>query len=283
MSFFTNVRDRDSRDGHDRYILSINSGDRDKDQFPNPNSYGITMPIECRNIRKVELRTVEFTETQYAITALNNVLAFDRNGTVTLITIKEGTYTGESLATELTLQMGAAAPGGGGVSVTYDADTGKLSFNSTVALDIMRVASSIIPGNANYSETLIWTVLGLGQQTTDVTLPAPPAVFIPDQQINLMPDRCLFMEVSFPRILQGHMRTTNQHHQAFAKILFSTNSVIRFDGFIQTDPYDFVSAPVVFQNIMRLEHIRFEFKRPNGDLYDFHFQDHSFTLRITTE
>lgn len=278
-------------DCHDSYTLSIDSRDRNIEQFPNQNQYGIALPYECRNIRKVELRSVEFTETQYQITSTNNVVVITRtNGTTTttFVTMKEGTYTGVSLAAQLTLMLGQATPTGGAINVNYDSDTGQLGFQTTGAgvTDVLNIATSKIAGNDNYSQNLMWRALGLDSRTADFTLPNTTAGETREyagQQVNITPDRYLIMEITFPSILQGHMRTTTNHQQAFAKIIFQTDSLVRFEGFIQSKSTDFISEPIVFRNITRLEHIRFAFRRPNGDYYDFHDHNHSFTLRITTK
>ncbi len=277
-----------SRSGGDRedYFLMIRSADRDMALFPNSNAYRINMPMTTRNITRVALRSVEFTETQYAVTTTNNIIVISRGGTVTAVALKEGTYLGASLASELSTKLSEAAPGLGAVSVTYDADNGKLTFSSSIANDILLVAASQLAGGPNFFDNLGWDVVGLGQRATDLPLPDTGAGDTPvlaPEQINITPDAYLTMEVLWPQIITGHMRSTTAQLNPFAKIIFSTDNERRFDGFIQTRPSDFVSAPAKFLRIGVLDHMSFRFTRPNGDLYDFHHHEHSFTLQITTE
>lgn len=297
MTFYTESEQR--HDGqHDSYTFSIDSRHRDIFQYPNPNDYAIALPAECRNIRRVELRSVGFTNTQYVVTESNNVVVITRTDsgipqtTTTVVFIKNGSYTGASLASQLTLQLAAAQPTGGALSVTYDADTGQLGFRTTGAtvVDVLNIATSQDIGHANFTPNLMWDVLGLGQRTADFTIPNSTTA-TPNsgereyggEQINITPDRHIVMVISHPQIMQGRMRTTGNHHQSFANIIFNTDKTTRFDGFIQSRSTDFVAEPVTFRYIMRLDRMHFKFYRPNGDPYDFHHHDHSFTLRITTK
>ncbi len=264
-----------------QYIVTIDSRDRDVQQYPNANDYCITMPSEYRNVSMIELRTVEFVSTQYAIDSTNNQIAIRRlPGPIdTLITLKEGTYTGPSLATELSLQLGDAPPGGGGISVVYDPDTGKYMFSTTVVGDELLIIDSTIPGTPTYSENLVWANIGLGQEQLDLTLPVAPIEFVTSERIDIAPDRYMIMEVLAPMIVQGRIKSTSNHHHAFAKIIFDSDTVNRD---VQTRATGFVSQPATFQNIVRLERMHFRFVRPNGNLYNMHHINHSFTLRITT-
>lgn len=273
----------------DYYTHFVDSGDRDLVQYPNSNSYAINLPMELRNIKKLELRSVHFVNAQYAITDNNNIVVIRREDTVglvdiiTKVAIQNGTYTGAALATQLQSQLGAAPPGGGGINITFDEDTGQLQFSRTAGTktDTLLIASSQISGDPASSMNLMWDNLGLGSRTADFELTSTPEAA--GEIIDSGPDRSLIMEIGFPNILQGHMRSTSNHQQHFATILFDTDSKTHFEGFVDSRTTDFVSQAVDFRNIGRLQFIRFIFRRPNGDLVDFGNYEHSFSLRITTK
>jgi len=268
-------------DPYDRYLLSIDSSDRNIIQYPNANKYGIELPHEYRGIRRIQLLTTEFTCTQYAISNTNNIIvvSHDSGASYSALTVTPGTYNGTQLALKLATLL--ATIWIGGASVEFSEVTNKLTFGTSSALgvDVLGVAASQDPTNAAFqSSGLIWNTIGMGRETTNPVVDMiGPVEYVTLDRVNLDCDRYIIMEITFPRIMQGFMRTTGEHHNCFAKIIFDS------PGSVFSNVYDFVSAPVKFQKISRLTHIEFTFRRPNGNLWDFHNQNHSFTLQITTQ
>lgn len=262
----------------EKFVLHVDSRNRDTTLFPNQNEYRIRLPAEYRGVYKISMLTQEFQSTHYAIDSTNNQFAVAPSGvpftpgTEAILSLKEGTYTGSSFNTELASTINVWQSG---TSVNYDADTRKLSFFQSAPGFQFLVASSKDPDSVAYVANPMWEAMGLNSLTVDTDMPfavgADP--FTAPETIKIDQDRYLIMNVTFPRIFQGRMQSTGNHRHIFAKILFDSESSIG-------DVYDFVSAPVSFDNLIRINYLGFRFERPNGDLYDFHNQEHSFTLEF---
>lgn len=263
----------------EKYVLHIDSRDRDITKFPLQNEYRVRLPAEYRNISKISLLTAEFGSTHYAIDSTNNQFSVDNltETNPTIITLKEGTYTGSSFATEIADAISTEFKNG--TTVTYDADSSKLSFGHTDIVNslVLKVLKSRDVTETNYFvSNPMWEAMGLDTLTIDqdVNVSGDPLVpFTAPLMVKIDPPRYLVMNVTFPRIFQGRMQSSGLHQQIFAKIIFDSESPIG-------NVYDFVSAPVVFERIMRVNFIGFRFDLPNGNLYDFHNQDHSFTMEF---
>ena len=198
--------------------------------------------------------------------------------------LKEASYTGTEFADELKSSIEAAIVTAGGtatVDVVYDGTTRKLSFvELTVGVpNITFMIDSSQVGNGSYvSDTLMWEAMGFTDISADIVLSEDPlAPTTAPEMVKIPKDPYLIMEITFPRIMRGRMRSTGEHREVFAKISFD-----RAPGEFFGSIYQFVSLPVVFHKIMRLERIGFRFLRPNGDLYDMHNQEHSFAVEFIT-
>lgn len=270
----------------DRYVMHVWSGDRDKTLWPNAYEYELIMPVEYRNIRRVSLLTVEMCSSAYSIDSTNNqlVVAFNNESSPTTITITPGSYTPPNMA--IALEQAINASNGGAfqtVTVTYDPSTRKFSTTTTQPNGFnYMILDSETAGNANFSNNLIWDNLGFTDKTANLPLTnGSTAVIVAPNIANLKEDRFLIMEIVRPRIMTGHMNSSGDHYQPFAKIIFDTDSSINFPA--QSSVYDFVSAPVEFRNIGKVDRMLFRFRRPDGRFYDFNRLEHSFTLEFITK
>ena len=353
MSLLLNPRSGIAKEDHERYVLSVDSADRDKAMFPNQNNYRINIPHEYRRIRRISLLSAEFENTQYVIDSDNDkfVVTYTEDTTAGttpitgIVAMQHGTYTGASFAAQIESEINQfpafknapIRPIASSAGVTYDADTRKLSvvnsgvdtiaipnITPVIVFDVL-ASQDVHDTTGRYSPNLMWDAMGytqkhidfpnapviairrtvapivtpaavaasivarsafwLAQDITDSTWPvssavvADPSLGIAPETVNITPDRYAILEVSFPSIMQGAMRTTGNHHATFAKIIFADVD----DNSPFGNIYDFISAPVVFQMVNRLNHIGFKLKRPNGNLYSTHNHDHSFTIEILCE
>jgi hypothetical protein len=284
----------------ERFIVSIDSRDRDMVRHPNQNSYQVSLPSEYRSIKQIKMLSAEFCNLQYAITSNNNRIVMKEDPTpvaAPLLTgmttlIREGNYTGTQFAAEIQQTVNAdlvTAGSGANIHVTYDMITRKLSFTDnggpgvmTFLLDSSKVGNAQnaapLPDNTVYpgGDNLMWREMGFTDLSADLVISAIAAApTVPPEQVHIFRDRYCIMEIANPKILRGAMRTTRPHFEVFAKIVFDDEPGHLFGNF-----YHFVSSPMVFLRVMRLSNIAFRFKRPNGEMVDFHNHEHSFTLEI---
>lgn len=99
-----------------------------------PEDYVIRMKVPVKNVSRMVLRAANVPKSMYPIIAgYNDVLDYDIGAGATTDTITSGrNYTGAQLAAELVAQLGTGAG-----SVTYDPNTGKLSFSTTPDINIL--------------------------------------------------------------------------------------------------------------------------------------------------
>lgn len=272
----------------DRYVMHFWSGDRDKTVWPNPHEYEIILPIEYRNIQHVSLLTAEFCSSAYTINTLNNnvLIGVASFANPVVVTIEPGSYTPANMAIALSDAINVAGAIYQTTTVTYDVSTRKFTINSAGGGNGISflISDSVTPASPNYSTSLagkyIWDKLGFTDTTSNLSA-AIGSSFEAPEIVNLKEDRFLIMEIARPSIMTGHMNSTGAHFQPFAKIIFDHESSIDFP--VQSSVYDFVSSPVNFKNIAKLDRIKFRFRRPNGEFYDFHKLEHSFTLEFITK
>ena len=74
------------------YMFYIDSKDRDKETFPNPNKYAITFSSPFKNVYSLEILDASIPRTQYAIDIHNNILVYKYNSSITTMHIPVGDY-----------------------------------------------------------------------------------------------------------------------------------------------------------------------------------------------
>ena len=113
------------------HIISVQSEDSDVLKWPNSSQFEIELPIEYKNICAITVVDMQIPNTFYSFTTIkqNTRLIVSYNGTNYYITIGEGTYTAEQLATELTVKINAETISAGlEVIVKYNLVDKKLYF-----------------------------------------------------------------------------------------------------------------------------------------------------------
>lgn len=286
-------------------MVSVDSRDRDVDHYPLQNEYSIRMPSEYRSIKQIKLLSAEFCNMQYAITSKNNRIVYSEDAAgAPLLTgissfLKEGNYTGSQFAAEIQSTInhdlfiaGSAAT----IEVSFDVTTRKMTyidkhplgvftflFDTAKAVPIGATPSQYYAPHADGTpyvggDNFMWREMGFTDLAVDQIVSADATLpTVSPNMAYIFRDRYVIMEIASPKIISGAMRTTRPHYEVFAKIVFDDEPGNLFGNF-----YHFVSSPMEFHRVMRLTDIAFRFKRPDGDLVDFHNHEHSFTLEILT-
>lgn len=273
----------------EKFILHVDSRDRDVTMYPDQNEYRIPLPTEYRNIYRVSMLTAEFDHATYAIDSTNNVFVMQNEGAgnPVIMTLAEGTYTGQEFADEIANTVDANFTNS--MSVEFRPPQRKLYFSHPTiqasANPILRfmIQDSKDSTTLSFSENLMWEAMGLdgvdaNPDVNETWVVGSRVPYAAPETVKIAPDRYVIMNVAFPRIFQGRMSSTGPHPKVFAKIIFDEHSNEPIGNV-----YDFVSSPVCFVSVMRVKFISFQFVRPNGALHDFHNQEHSFTLEFLTQ
>lgn len=259
---------------HHHHLVSVDSRDRNKLDYPNPATYSVTVP-RLIAVTKIELVSVEVPQTQYAITKKNNVIVLKEPApTGLVIEIPPGTYTGNAIASLLTLLLPDYH------TCTFDPSTRKLTFDISPDVvpphpfdDALQVATTT---NSDAYSNLCWGELGFTDQSQDIPYGHNVGPITAPHEIDMDCDSYIIMSVTFPKIMSGQLQTTGLHSDCFAKLLYPRVGI----GYGIQSPA-FCTTPISFDTINRVDRLGFSFFRPDGDLVDFNAREHSFTLRFT--
>jgi len=108
----------------EKYILVVDSSERDTNVYTEPNDYTVFLNRPLYNVTKIELVSARIPLSQYIVDAHNNIVIVDSVS----YTITPGNYaTGTALAAQLKTDLNPSVIN----NVTYDDDTQKLSFKGT--------------------------------------------------------------------------------------------------------------------------------------------------------
>ena len=148
-----------------------------------PSSYTLDLPEPIYGVEKIQLQRAFIPNSIYTINSNNNSFLLDINGVDYTITLDEGNYTNDELATEIETKLDAAAGTGTGWSVSQDGSSGILTINgssvTTPAVTSLEVRASEMPNLA--------PIIGFGSTnvtgTTSVVSPYPMNT---NQPINLL-------------------------------------------------------------------------------------------------
>jgi hypothetical protein len=118
---YTSISNADKRDISERYvkqrvtIVSVDSKLRDKNEYPDANEFSIELPRTFTNIKSMELKQLEFPNTDAVINKTNNRIFWRNKEDITLdkidtvtgtypvysVELRVGSYTANSLETEM--------------------------------------------------------------------------------------------------------------------------------------------------------------------------------------
>lgn len=148
-----------------------------------PSSYTLDLPEPIYGVESINLQRAFIPNSIYTINSNNNSFLIDINGVDYTITLDEGNYTNDELATEIETKLDAAAGTGTGWSVSQDGSSGILTIDgssvTTPAVTSMEIRASEMPNLA--------PIIGFGSTnvsgTTSVVSPHPMNT---SQPINLL-------------------------------------------------------------------------------------------------
>ena len=102
----------------DRRLISFHSYDRDIKKWPNANHFEILLPESLKNVQSMRLDAITLPNNQWVFSEENqntkmsfSLEPFSSGQLILDITISEGSYTPEQLATEIQTKMNARVVG----------------------------------------------------------------------------------------------------------------------------------------------------------------------------
>ena len=282
-------------------IFSVHSEDRDIGKWPTSAVFAIDPPVEYKNVVSLRLSDIDLPPL-YVFSSINQniTLSLTYIATKKTITISEGTYTGDQLATELQGQMNAAYttyPGFTSFTVKYDPTSLKFVFYNpnTFQFDFTNSLSSM------YTQSSQWglgSFLGFEKKlyssgtniNYQATIPASYQSIVTPYASSIQGEPYIYMELdlynSMDEVTPYTMRSnqlmsakySGKHNCAFAKIPRIT---------IPGNPV-YVSKGIFLNNLFfsdppleRVQKFQFKFRYHDGRLVDFGLTNFSFSIEIT--
>lgn len=267
-------------------IVSIDS--LNKDETESDNKYRIDIN-DIKEVLAIELLDAQIPITEYVVNDSNNVLYFEEvNGTTLIAELTPGNYTPDELATEIANQLTATSSAYGN-SVTYTATantmTGKFTITS-MAIGPLIFDLLFFGGTETYGATqpefrkerpiYLPRSAGnvLGFLPTDLT---GSFDYTSQNRWNLNGEPYIWLFIKEAETIESmdpHQR------KAFAKIVLNEplGSVKYYTHHIDGAYIKHYSPP-----IGKLAHFTVEFRKRNGDLYDFNGHSNSLTFRLISK
>jgi hypothetical protein len=286
--------------------LSVHTEDRDIRKWPTSNIFDIELPVEYKNIVSMRLADIELPASYYVFSEKNQNLTFyvSIDGSKTLITISEGTYTPAQLALELQGQLNQSS-GNTGFLVIYNSTSMKFAFlNSTTFSLIFNTDDSSFYDQ--YTQWGLGSYLGFCKDvytSTELSGVNPYTnygdgstgytsgyIVVAPNTASLFGDSYIYMELDFfnsmDEILPYTERSNNtfqsknggNHNSAFAKIptgaIFPQKTYVSKETFLTNI---FFSDPP----LERVQKFKFKFRYHDGRPVYFGNTNFSFTIEIT--
>jgi len=174
---------------YEQKFVTIDSSDVDRNKYPCLGQFDIELPQEYSNVQAIKLSSWSFPSNYNVFSALKNnitmsfsIIAANNGKTPYSITIEEGTYTNQQMATELTNKMNSAVSGTySGFTVVYNEIDSKLYFgNNTDDFQIEGLADPTATKNVfpSYSNSGLLSYLGFnGRSVKSVSSKNAPRFF----------------------------------------------------------------------------------------------------------
>ena len=282
-------------------IFSIHTEDRDIAKWPTPAVFAVDPPIEYKNVVSLRLADIDLPMNMYVFSEKNQNISMSVIASSTkTITISEGTYTGQQLATELQGQLNSTSGFGSGFTVQFDPASLKFVFSRTSSfiLDFTNSLDSSI-----YTQSAQWglgSYLGFEKKvysssTTNINYQIGTPIIGIHSIISPFPSSIqgepfVYLELdlynSIDEITPYTMRSnqmmsakySGKHNSSFAKIpriAISGNPVyVSKENFLTNL---FFSDPP----LERVQKFQFKFRYHDGRLVDFGLTNFSFSIEIT--
>jgi hypothetical protein len=308
-------------------ILSVHSEDRDITKWPNSNFFEITAPVEYKNVVSLRLSDIQIPSSYYVFsnTNQNTKLSFKVIPVHTLgsklslttfadytydvgikllqsppftITLPEGTYTPEDIATELTNLLNAKVCEYMGsntfnnFTIEYNKNTHKFVFkNDTNEFNLLFTSPEYYEHCANSSYYDNYTNWGLGSYLgfNKKKYKSMNKKIVSENAENIYGDSYIYMELDYCNSIDEiapytekssasyNPKYSGKHNASFAKIpLFLTGNLV----FSSKETYlsnIFFSDPP----LERIQKFKFKLRYHDGRMVDFHNANYTFSIEIT--
>lgn len=281
---------------HKKY-LSVHTEDRDITKWPSASLFAIDPPVEYKNVVSMCLADIDLPPI-YVFSSKNQNITMSVTyiDTTNHITIHEGTFTGDQLATELEGQMNAAFstyPSFTDFTVNYDPTSHKFVFSNPNAFQFDFTTST----DSNFTQSFQWglgSYLGFEKKTytsgTNVNyqVGATGTSIISPYPSSLQGEPYIYMELdlynSMDEITPYTMRSSQmmsakysgKHNAAFAKIPRVTGNPSYISKQTYLNNYFFSDPP-----LERVQKFQFKFRYHDGRIVEFD-SNFSFSIEITT-
>lgn len=247
----------------EKYLLTVDSAERDTTTYEEPNDYTVTLNTPLYNITKIELVSARVPLSQYLVDSHSNVVTVDSVDYY----IKNGNYTGTELAAQLKTNLSASVIN----NVSYDDDTQKLEFNGTTQFTMS------FENSTNMSE-----IMGFVHGVT-YTSDAGGALVAPGVVNLFWPN---FINLSLKGNSEEYIDNKvylETPHEALnffgTMVAHSDGDYINFDRMSDKIERNFIEKPIPF-----LDRLTVQFLFNNFDTvipYDFKLRNHFLKFEIT--
>jgi hypothetical protein len=241
--------------------IAIDSKDRDKLLYPNPNKYEIRLNDDINDVISAKLINADISLSMYLINQYFDTLTVQKGATTYNIQLEHGDYTETELATLITSTLNSQF-GSNTFNVSYNANKDNFNFASTDTFSL------IFGGNSNSLDA----VLGFGKKTyaSSPNGSSPYTNIIQGEyRKNFKHNNCLIMYIEQ---FDNYRSPSNEIDRCFA-ILPSVYSLLSL-----SDPADLIK--VFSPPIPRMAKFVISFLDRYGNPYDFNNMEHRFEILI---
>ena len=283
-------------------IIAVHSEDRDIQKYPTPTHFEIDLPIDYKNVVSMRLNEIELPVPLYLFSAVDQNTKMSvsvAGGSILVVEIGEGNYTGPELALELTGRLNAAT--GSAFQVIYDRIGRKMLFTNTSLFELHFDRGEEYDDCAqkyydNYTKWGLGSYLGFDKTTypseqRDLNLYAQGVALTGVYFVNapnivdVLGDTNIYMELATYNNIDELMPYTERssdlyfgkyggkHNSSFAKIPLRDRSS-REDYLANI----FFSEPP----LERIQKLRFRMRYHDGRPVHFHGLDFNFSIELTT-
>lgn len=242
----------------------VDSRVRNKNLFPNPNSYEIPFEDDINDVKTAKLIYMDIPMSLYLINENFNTIYFNINSISYMATIPTGNYNATELASEMQTQMNAittSASVATSFTVTYNTRLDKFTFSSTLL-----AFSLLFANNPRNLASLLGFSDIKAQYTSDINRDITS-----EFRINLNYNNYIIMDIEQFDMLKSIDRDLNK---SFAMIPSSSTNLNIIDELNIIKHFS--------PSIPRLNKLRVRLYDRFGNPYDCQNMDHRFEITFTS-
>ncbi len=268
-----------------KFIVHVDSRDRNFDAHPSPNAYKIRLPARYKHVVAARLLGCELPSSFFVFTAaLGNtslkvtIIGTTGGPTTQTVTIPDGNYTQTTIVTYLQTALNTAFP-----SHIFEVMLDPVSLQLTIILDKHEVEIDTTLGAPGVGEGPVEWGLGyyLGIPKNTVLTSSGHTLTLPGV-VSLNPFTYILLDIAeLNNVDTGGLYGSEVGPQTFAKVPLSNASFeYVFTGKDAT--YQMHLAHVQYRPpIQRLDRLSIAFKFHNDKVVDFNGIEHSFSIELT--